>query len=174
MHLLHPGMAHLREVIHRDDKSTQEGMQALTFAMPPVLVGQLVIIHYCDPCPEHDLPIQGDGVPPAEARDFCDWLQSDAPAGMNETCFSVLALGDRYAWAILTAGVQHVCATAAMLCCYPFRRTPSQCRVGAASRRSPKRALLPPTLTLNPKPRISGPKHDPAHTLTMPPTTKLT
>ena len=38
---------------------------------------------------------QGDGVPPAEAREFCDWLHSEAPGGMAGVCFSVLALGDR-------------------------------------------------------------------------------
>ncbi len=41
--------------------------------------------------------MQGDGVPPAEAREFCDWLQSEAPARMDGTCFAVLALGDRRA-----------------------------------------------------------------------------
>ena len=37
---------------------------------------------------------QGDGVPPSEAREFCDWLAgASAPkvAGLN---FSVCALGD--------------------------------------------------------------------------------
>ena len=34
-------------------------------------------------------------MPPAEAREFCDWLQSEAAGGMDGVCFSVLALGDR-------------------------------------------------------------------------------
>jgi sulfite reductase (NADPH) flavoprotein alpha-component len=39
---------------------------------------------------------QGDGVPPTEARDFCDWLASgDAPALGGAVRFSVCALGDR-------------------------------------------------------------------------------
>ena len=45
----------------------------------------------------HGTPMQGDGVPPAEAREFCNWVQSEAPAKMDGTCFSVLALGDRCA-----------------------------------------------------------------------------
>lgn len=40
---------------------------------------------------------QGDGVPPAEAREFCDWLQSAAAPRLEGNHFSVLALGDRCA-----------------------------------------------------------------------------
>ena len=39
--------------------------------------------------------MQGDGVPPSEARDFCDWLAGDVSA-MTSTHFAVCALGDRY------------------------------------------------------------------------------
>lgn len=38
---------------------------------------------------------QGDGAAPAEAREFCDWLQSDAAPALRETYFSVCALGDK-------------------------------------------------------------------------------
>lgn len=38
---------------------------------------------------------QGDGVAPAEAREFCDWLASDAAPALRGTYFSVCALGDR-------------------------------------------------------------------------------
>ncbi|KAK9832619.1 hypothetical protein WJX81_004423 [Elliptochloris bilobata] len=37
---------------------------------------------------------QGDGVPPSEARDFCDWLASPAAPCLPSTHFSVCALGD--------------------------------------------------------------------------------
>jgi hypothetical protein len=40
--------------------------------------------------------VQGDGVPPTEARGFCDWLTAKSQAGDLSGCsFSVLALGDR-------------------------------------------------------------------------------
>jgi sulfite reductase (NADPH) flavoprotein alpha-component len=45
---------------------------------------------------------QGDGVPPGEARDFCDWLHSPAaaaggPGALGALRYSVCALGDRWA-----------------------------------------------------------------------------
>ena len=44
--------------------------------------------------------MQGDGVPPTEARDFCDWLASAAAPRLPDTHFAVCALGDRYnVWA---------------------------------------------------------------------------
>lgn len=47
---------------------------------------------------------QGDGVPPAEARGFCDWLDSSAlqDGALSEVSFSVCALGDR--------SYEHFCA----------------------------------------------------------------
>ncbi|KAK9824028.1 hypothetical protein WJX72_007096 [[Myrmecia] bisecta] len=38
---------------------------------------------------------QGEGVPPAEARDFCEWFASDAAPRLEAVKFSVLALGDK-------------------------------------------------------------------------------
>jgi sulfite reductase (NADPH) flavoprotein alpha-component len=38
---------------------------------------------------------QGDGVPPTEARPFCDWLASAAAPHLVTTHFSVCALGDK-------------------------------------------------------------------------------
>ena len=38
--------------------------------------------------------MQGDGVPPSEARDFCDWLSGDAAPQLPGLGFSVCALGD--------------------------------------------------------------------------------
>ena len=38
---------------------------------------------------------QGDGVPPGEAREFCDWLGSAAAPALAGLHFSVCALGDR-------------------------------------------------------------------------------
>lgn len=38
---------------------------------------------------------QGDGVPPGDAREFCDWLGSSAAPPLGELSFSVAALGDR-------------------------------------------------------------------------------
>lgn len=42
------------------------------------------------------MALQGDGVPPTEAREFCDWVSSDAPTKLSGTQFSVCALGDRW------------------------------------------------------------------------------
>lgn len=38
---------------------------------------------------------QGDGVAPTEAREFCDWLGSDAAPALPSTPFAVCALGDK-------------------------------------------------------------------------------
>eukprot|EP00887_Chlorella_sp_A99_P003434 scaffold7.g3434.t1 len=38
---------------------------------------------------------QGDGVPPTEAREFCDWLGSGAAPALDGLPFAVCALGDR-------------------------------------------------------------------------------
>ncbi|KAG1673661.1 hypothetical protein FOA52_013326 [Chlamydomonas sp. UWO 241] len=38
---------------------------------------------------------QGDGVPPYEAREFCDWLFAGGSGSLVHCAFSVLALGDR-------------------------------------------------------------------------------
>ena len=38
---------------------------------------------------------QGDGVPPTEAHQFCDWLASPAAPQLAGVSFSVCALGDR-------------------------------------------------------------------------------
>ncbi len=40
-------------------------------------------------------PLQGDGVPPTEAREFCDWLGSSAAPRLGGLPFSVCALGDK-------------------------------------------------------------------------------
>lgn len=37
---------------------------------------------------------QGDGVPPSEAREFCDWLSGSSAPKLPSTAFSVCALGD--------------------------------------------------------------------------------
>lgn len=37
-------------------------------------------------------------MPPSEAREFCDWLDSPAAARLEGNHFSVLALGDRCAF----------------------------------------------------------------------------
>lgn len=39
--------------------------------------------------------IQGDGVPPIEAQDFCSWLNSKAAPDLHGVNFSVCALGDK-------------------------------------------------------------------------------
>ena len=39
--------------------------------------------------------LQGDGVPPTEAREFCDWLVSAAAPRLDGLPFSVCALGDK-------------------------------------------------------------------------------
>lgn len=39
---------------------------------------------------------QGDGVPPTEARDFCDWLAGGAAPQLDGLPFSVCALGDKW------------------------------------------------------------------------------
>lgn len=39
--------------------------------------------------------LQGDGVPPAEAREFCEWLQGTPGFQGQAPAFSVCALGDR-------------------------------------------------------------------------------
>lgn len=46
------------------------------------------------PCP---LPphLQGDGVPPNEARDFCEWLFAGKAGSLGHLSYSVCALGDR-------------------------------------------------------------------------------
>ena len=38
---------------------------------------------------------QGDGVPPSDARDFCDWLSSPGAPPLAGLPFSVCALGDK-------------------------------------------------------------------------------
>ena len=38
--------------------------------------------------------VQGDGVPPSEAREFCDWLSGTSAPKLEHTAFSVCALGD--------------------------------------------------------------------------------
>lgn len=37
---------------------------------------------------------QGDGVPPSEAREFCDWLGGASAPRLPGLAFSVCALGD--------------------------------------------------------------------------------
>lgn len=39
--------------------------------------------------------VQGDGVPPTEAREFCDWLFAGKAGPLQHLHFSVCALGDR-------------------------------------------------------------------------------
>lgn len=41
------------------------------------------------------LQLQGDGVPPTEAREFCDWLSSSGAPRLSGLPFSVCALGDK-------------------------------------------------------------------------------
>ena len=53
------------------------------------LAGEQLVLAACS--------TQGDGVPPAEAREFCDWLQSVAAPKLQGTAFAVCALGDRWA-----------------------------------------------------------------------------
>ena len=43
---------------------------------------------------KRDLLVKGDGVPPSEAREFCDWLGSSAAPMLPNPSFSVCALGD--------------------------------------------------------------------------------
>lgn len=38
---------------------------------------------------------QGDGVPPTEARDFCEWLFAAKAGGLAHLKFSICALGDK-------------------------------------------------------------------------------
>ena len=38
---------------------------------------------------------QGDGVPPTEARDFCEWLFAGKAGSLSHLSYSVCALGDR-------------------------------------------------------------------------------
>jgi sulfite reductase (NADPH) flavoprotein alpha-component len=38
---------------------------------------------------------QGDGVPPSEAREFCEWLSAGRAGALPALAYSVLALGDR-------------------------------------------------------------------------------
>lgn len=38
--------------------------------------------------------LQGDGVPPSEAREFCDWLAGPAAPNLPDLYYSVCALGD--------------------------------------------------------------------------------
>ena len=53
------------------------------------LAGEQLVLAACS--------TQGDGVAPAEAREFCDWLQSVAAPKLQGTAFAVCALGDRWA-----------------------------------------------------------------------------
>jgi sulfite reductase (NADPH) flavoprotein alpha-component len=48
-----------------------------------------------DPPPRPRPPRQGDGVPPTEAREFCDWLFAGKAGPLGHLAYSVLALGDR-------------------------------------------------------------------------------
>eukprot|EP00884_Botryococcus_braunii_P020407 jgi/Botrbrau1/704/Bobra.160_2s0027.1 len=50
---------------------------------------------------------QGDGVPPSEARDFCDWLCGSTAPQLPDLVYSVCALGDR--------SYVHFCACGKML-----------------------------------------------------------
>ena len=45
-------------------------------------------------CQISSLVLQGDGVPPIEAREFCDWLSGSSAPKLDHTHFSVCALGD--------------------------------------------------------------------------------
>lgn len=38
--------------------------------------------------------LQGDGVPPTEARDFCEWLFTGKAQPLGHLQYSVCALGD--------------------------------------------------------------------------------
>ena len=42
-----------------------------------------------------DAFLQGDGVPPNEARDFCEWLFAGKAGPLSHLSYSVCALGDR-------------------------------------------------------------------------------
>ena len=53
------------------------------------LAGEQLVLAACS--------TQGDGVAPAEAREFCDWLQSQAAPKLQGAAFAVCALGDRWA-----------------------------------------------------------------------------
>eukprot|EP00891_Asterochloris_glomerata_P006152 jgi/Astpho2/6152/Aster-03568 len=63
------------------------------------LAGEQLVLAACS--------TQGDGVAPAEAREFCDWLQSVAAPKLQGTAFAVCALGDR--------SYTHFCACGKML-----------------------------------------------------------
>ena len=47
-----------------------------------------------NPTPRHRAP-QGDGVPPTEARDFCEWLFAGKAGQLGGLNYAVLALGDK-------------------------------------------------------------------------------
>ena len=42
---------------------------------------------------------KGDGVPPTEARDFCEWLFAGKAGKLDHLSYSVCALGDK--WVVL-------------------------------------------------------------------------
>ena len=67
----------------------------------PVVLNMARLTKECDLAAEQILlfvcSTQGDGVPPYEARTFCEWLFDGSEIGdLSQTCFSVCALGDRY------------------------------------------------------------------------------
>jgi sulfite reductase (NADPH) flavoprotein alpha-component len=39
--------------------------------------------------------VQGDGVPPTEAREFCEWLFAGKAGALSALRFAVCALGDK-------------------------------------------------------------------------------
>lgn len=74
---------------------------------------------------------QGDGVPPTEARDFCDWLASGAAPQLGGAVhFSVCALGDRrVGWVQLRAWGLHRLALS-----WLRETSPKACEPAAACR----------------------------------------
>jgi len=87
---------------------------------------------------------QGDGVPPSEARDFCDWLASPVAPRMERTHFSVCALGDtcapRAALRPVHRGMQRPCPRAQHL---PVAYPNNCARSGMCTPRVPQRATCP-------------------------------